>query len=220
MLIYFIIFLAIISRFVPHMPNFAPITALAIFAAAYLPWKKAAGITFAARLISDIFLGFVSWPMMLAIYASHGVGILLGLWIKRGITVIPTESDVLEGERRNPLHSDTRYKILDTIGKGSLDTPSVAFRVARDDSKRRWIRIITSSLTASAIFFLVTNFAFLYSNYPHNLYGIIQAYINGLPFLRGTLMGDMFYSIALFGGYALAVKSAGWRTKRRVAQVQ
>ena len=125
MLIYFIIFLAIISRFVPHMPNFAPITALAIFAAAYLPWKKAAGITFAARLISDIFLGFVSWPMMLAIYASHGVGILLGLWIKRGITVIPTESDVLKDERRNPLADE----IL--IFKRSLHSDALS----RDDKR-------------------------------------------------------------------------------------
>jgi len=155
MTIYLIILLAIITRFIPHMPNFAPITALAIFAAAYLPWKKAFGITFAARFISDIFIGFVSWPMMLAIYAAHLSGILFGVWIKRA-------------------------------------------------EKRRWIKIIGSSVIASAIFFLATNFAFLYSNYPHNFSGIIQAYVNGLPFLRGTLMGDMFYSVALFGGYSLA----------------
>lgn len=204
MLIYLVIILAVVSRFIPHIPNFAPITALAIFAAVYLPWKKAAGIILAARLISDIFIGFVSWPMMVAIYASHGVGILLGLWIKRGMAVIPTEPDVLEGERRNPLHKDTRYKILDTIDKGSLDSPSDAFRVARDGSKKRWLKVIVSSLAASAIFFLVTNFAFLYSNYPHNFSGILESYINGLPFLRGTLMGDMFYSVALFGGYELA----------------
>ncbi|MEK7617559.1 MAG: DUF6580 family putative transport protein [Patescibacteria group bacterium] len=194
-MIYIIIILAVISRFIPHMPNFAPITALAIFAAAYLPWKKAFGITFAVRFISDIFLGFVSWPMMLVIYASHLVGILFGLWIKRDSSVIPTEPESNEGERRNPL-SDAGLQV-----KRSLDSPSDAFRVARDDSKRRWLKIIWSSLTASAIFFFATNFAFLYSNYPHNFSGIAQAYINGLPFLRGTLMGDLFYTVALFGGY-------------------
>jgi hypothetical protein len=154
MIIYFVILLAVISRFVPHIPNFAPITALAIFAAANMDLKKAAGITLAARLISDVSIGFASWPMMLAIYASHLAGILFGVWIK-------------------------------------------------NSNKYRWAKIIGSSLAASAIFFLVTNFAFLYSNYPHNFSGIIQSYINGLPFLRGTLMGDMFYSLSLFGAYEL-----------------
>lgn len=163
-MIYLIIILAIISRFVPHLPNFAPITAIAIFSAAYLPWKKAFGVTFAARFISDIFLGFFFWPLMVAVYASHLAGILLGLWIKRA-------------------------------------------------QNYRWIKIAGSSLIASALFFLITNFAFLYSNYPHNFSGVIQAYVNGLPFLRGTLIGDMFYTAALFGGYE-AVKALAHRKSK------
>lgn len=154
MLIYFIIVLAIASRFVPHMPNFAPITALAIFSAANMNWKKSVGITLAARFISDLFLGFFSWPLMVAVYASHLVGVLFGLWIKQS-------------------------------------------------QNYRWLKIIGSSLGASVIFFLVTNFAFLYSSYPHNITGIIAAYTNGLPFFRGTLLGDLGYSVALFGGLAL-----------------
>ncbi|MBI3231646.1 MAG: hypothetical protein HYZ51_01020 [Candidatus Doudnabacteria bacterium] len=154
MIIYFIIILAIISRFIPHVPNFAPITAIAIFAGAHLPWKKAFGMTLAARLVSDIFLGLFSWPLMIAVYSSHLAGIILGLWIKRS-------------------------------------------------QNHRWMKIAGSSLIASAIFFLITNLAFLYTNYPHNLSGIIQAYINGLPFLRGTLMGDIVYTSALFGGYEI-----------------
>ena len=167
-MIYFIIVLAIISRFIPHMPNFAPITALAIFSAAYLPWKKAAGITLAVRFISDVFLGFFSWPLMVAVYASHLAGILLGVWIKQA-------------------------------------------------NNHRWLKIIGSSLTASAIFFLATNFAFLYSNYPHNFSGIIQSYINGLPFLRGTLLGDLGYSVALFGGYSLVQAFIKYRQQKAVS---
>ena len=84
MLIYIIIFLAINCRaFIPHMPNFAPITALAIFSGANLGWKKSVGMTLAVRFISDIFLGFFSWPLMVAVYASHLVGVLFGLWIKK-----------------------------------------------------------------------------------------------------------------------------------------
>lgn len=82
MVVYFIIILAIITRFIPHMPNAAPITALAIFSAAYLPWKKSVGITLAVRFVSDIFLGFFAWPLMVAVYLSHLVGILFGLWIR------------------------------------------------------------------------------------------------------------------------------------------
>src|ERR1700690_3772436 len=83
MLIYIIILLAIITRFIPHMPNFGPITALAIFSGADMDWKKSVGITLAARFISDIFLGFFSWPLMVAVYASHLVGVLLGKWVAR-----------------------------------------------------------------------------------------------------------------------------------------
>jgi len=33
--------------------------------------------------------------------------------------------------------------------------------------------------------------------------GLMQCYIAGLPFLKGTLVGDMVFSVALFGTYAL-----------------
>jgi hypothetical protein len=158
MYIYLIIILAVVSRFFPHLPNFAPITALAIFSAATLDWKKSVGLTLAIRFISDLFLGFFSWPLMLAVYASHLVGVLFGLWVK---------------ESQN-------YKIL---------------------------KITASSLGSSGVFFLVTNFAFLYSEYEHNLSGIILAYTNGLPFLKGTVVGDLAYTLVLFGAYAVVVNA-------------
>ena len=202
MIIYLVIILAVISRFMPHIPNFAPITALAIFAAANMDLKKAAGITLAARLVSDLFIGFVAWPMMLAIYASHLVGVLFGVWIKRGGSVIPETRLVrrsfleLRGLGEGGSEVGAHKRVIRNLAHIKLDPGSEAGM-----TNRRWFRIIASSLAASAIFFLVTNFAFLYSNYPHNFSGIIQSYINGLPFLRGTLMGDMFYSLALFGAY-------------------
>jgi hypothetical protein len=154
-MIYLVIVLAIVARFVPHMPNFAPITALAIFSGANLDWKKSVGITLAARFISDIFLGFFSWPLMVAVYACHLAGVALGVWIKK---------------------SDSH----------------------------QWLKITSSSLGASILFFLVTNFAFFYSTYTHDLSGIIQAYTNGLPFFRGTVLGDFSYTAALFGSYEFA----------------
>jgi hypothetical protein len=185
MIIYLIIITAVVSRFVPHPVNFAPITAIAIFSAYHLGWKQAVGLTLVIRLVSDLFLGLVAWPMMVAIYASHLVGVLLGVWIRNLKNVIP----------------ETRLGGVSGIQKQTMDPGSQAGMTLG-----KWVRIIVASLGASVIFFLVTNFAFLYSNYSHNLSGIIESYINGLPFLRGTLMGDLVYSVVLFGGLALVEK--------------
>jgi uncharacterized membrane protein YdcZ (DUF606 family) len=75
----------------------------------------------------------------------------------------------------------------------------------KKSENNRLAKIVGSSIFASVIFFLVTNFAFLYSGYTHDLSGIISAYTNGLPFLRGTLFGDLGYSVALFGAYQFAL---------------
>jgi hypothetical protein len=74
-------------------------------------------------------------------------------------------------------------------------------------------RVISASIISSLIFFLTTNFAFLYpesliadqsiGTYPHNLGGILSSYIAGLPFLKNQILGDLFYSVVLFGGFAL-----------------
>lgn len=192
MVIYLIIILAVASRFIPHLPNVGLITALAMFSAANMDWKKAAGVTLAARFISDIYLGFFAWPLMVAVYASHLVGILFGVWIKKNST---------NGVILNPNASE---------GEESLKKKGIP-RYSRDGVSS-WVKIIVSSLGASAIFFLVTNFAFLYAEYPHNFAGVILAYANGLPFLRGTLVGDLGYVVALFGGLAIAQNFSSFKS--------
>ena len=201
MVIYLIIILAVASRFIPHMPNVGLLTALAMFSAANMDWKKAAGITLAARFVSDIYLGFFAWPLMVAVYVSHLVGILFGVWIKKtstnGVILNPNAP---EGE--------------ESLKKKEILRHSDALRL-QDDAPVRWVKIIVSSLGASAIFFLATNFAFLYAEYSHNFAGVILAYANGLPFLRGTMVGDLGYAVALFGTFALAMyfKSKTSKTK-------
>lgn len=75
------------------------------------------------------------------------------------------------------------------------------------------LRVVGASLASSLIFYLITNFAFLYpeapvpipelGNYPHNWTGIIASYVSGLEFLKNQLLGDLFYSGVLFGGFYL-----------------
>ena len=195
MLIYLIIILTVITRFVPHLANFAPITALAIFSAAYLPWKKSAALTLAARLVSDMFLGFFAWPLMLAVYGSHLVGVLFGVWIKN-----PSRPPLLK-KGRGPEISDNRGLPDEALAKS--EAPLFSKEGAGGVNIPRWAKIIVSSLGASLIFFFVTNFVFLYRDYTHNISGIILAYTNGLPFFRGTILGDLVYTAALFAVYEL-----------------
>ncbi|WP_040300230.1 DUF6580 family putative transport protein [Arcticibacter svalbardensis] len=68
-------------------------------------------------------------------------------------------------------------------------------------------KIAIASIVGSILFFLITNFAFLYPWYPHNLSGIAQSYIMGLPFLRNMLIADAIYGTLLFGSFYLLEKS-------------
>lgn len=66
-------------------------------------------------------------------------------------------------------------------------------------------RVLAFSLAGSVLFFVVTNFsAWLGSPmYPQNSAGLTAAYVAGIPFFKWTLMGTLFYSALLFGGFAL-----------------
>jgi hypothetical protein len=65
--------------------------------------------------------------------------------------------------------------------------------------------IAGAAITSSLLFFLTTNFGVwaLDHMYPRTLAGLIGCYTAALPFLRNTLEGDMFYTLVLFGGFAL-----------------
>jgi hypothetical protein len=67
-------------------------------------------------------------------------------------------------------------------------------------------RVLLGALTSTAIFFLVTNFMCWpgSSTYAQDLGGLMTCYAAGVPFLKGTLLGDLFYSGVLFGAFALA----------------
>jgi hypothetical protein len=67
-----------------------------------------------------------------------------------------------------------------------------------------------ASIAGSTLFYLITNFAFLYptSMYPHTLAGVVSSYYNALPFFRNTMGGDLCYTALLFGAYELALATA------------
>jgi hypothetical protein len=68
-------------------------------------------------------------------------------------------------------------------------------------------RVIAGALASTTIFFLISNFGcWIGTTYPQNFGGLMTCYSAGIPFLKGTLLGDLFYSGVLFGSFALAQK--------------
>src|SRR3990167_3832661 len=67
--------------------------------------------------------------------------------------------------------------------------------------------VIAAAIGSSLLLFLITNFAVWAAGaYARDLSGLVQSYIMGVPFLRGTLSGDLFYTAVFFGGYELALR--------------
>ncbi len=78
-----LIMLGVICRFLPHPANFAPIGAIALFGAIYLPTRWSLLITLPAMFISDLFIGFYNWPIMLAVYTAFVLIAVIGSYIKK-----------------------------------------------------------------------------------------------------------------------------------------
>ena len=80
---------AVASRLIPHPPNFAPLAAIGLFAAAVLPRPRGAVVAIATLLVSDAIIGFYSPVSMFWTYAGLAANLVLG--------------DVLLRERRSAL---------------------------------------------------------------------------------------------------------------------
>ena len=66
-------------------------------------------------------------------------------------------------------------------------------------------RVLGYALLGSLLFFTVTNFGVWLSSpmYPQTTAGLLAAYAAGIPFFKWTVLGTLFYSAMLFGGFAL-----------------
>jgi len=66
--------------------------------------------------------------------------------------------------------------------------------------------LLICTLAGSLLFFALTNFGswLWFDMYERSWAGLARCYMQAIPFFRHTLAGDIFFAIALFGGYALA----------------
>lgn len=164
-----LIFMAALTRLLPHPPNFTPIGAMGLFGAAYFGNKRLALIIpFVALFVSDLILNNVVYSQYYTSFTWF-----TSSWIYLGFALV-----MLSG-----------YFIL------------------RND--RSPARIVAASLTASVLFFLVSNLSTWMGSglYPKTFAGLMTCYTAGLPFIGNTLMGDLFFSAVMFGSYSWFLKT-------------
>ena len=168
-----LIFTAVIMRLVPHVPNFAPMTATAIFGAAYLPRKYALLLPLAAVAISDYFLLYIN-PFSAQMFDFSTIHPLSAMF--HGTTVFVWAS----------------FMISALLGLGLR-------------SKRSVPRVGGVAILAAIQFYLVTNFGVWAAGaYARDISGLLASYVAGLPFLRWTLIGDLFFTASFFAIYEYA----------------
>lgn len=73
--------------------------------------------------------------------------------------------------------------------------------------KKKIGNIILASVSASVLFFVVTNFAVwgMLPYYPKTGVGLAACYTAAVPFFHYNLMGDLLYTGVLFGAFELAI---------------
>jgi hypothetical protein len=92
----------------------------------------------------------------------------------------------------------------------SLALPAIAGMWGRSlRTPRLPLLLVPLALASSVTFFVTTNFAvWSFSGmYANDLAGLLHCYVAALPFLRNGVMGDLFWTAVLFGGWYLIARA-------------
>lgn len=172
-----LIFVAALSRLLPHPPNFTPISGMALFGAAHF------GRKYMAFLIPLLALWVSSMLLDNIVYAQYYDSFQ---WFSQPYVFLAIIAIAILG-----------MNMLKKISFG---------------------RIIGASLSATVVFFLISNFGVWMSGttYPMTMSGLIACFAAGVPFLSNSgaehylflnnLIGDLFYTGVLFGSFELIKK--------------
>ncbi len=177
---------AAICRVIPHPPNFAPITAMALFGGAYFGSRLLAfAVPLGALALSDGLLELLTRSgFYRAVLGDHhsaswlvtGGGFYSGSWGIYGT-----------------------FTLIVGIGMLLRKHHSV-------------IPVVVATLLSSVLFFLVTNFQVWAAGvfhpegamYPPTFGGLMLCYAAGTLFFGWTVIGDLFFAGVLFGSFAFA----------------
>ena len=84
--------------------------------------------------------------------------------------------------------------------------------------KINWVNVLAASLIAPTLYFIASNFFVWLSatgglQRPKTFNGLLMCYNDGLPFYKGYILGTLFFSTILFGGYYLITRYVAKNTK-------
>jgi hypothetical protein len=83
-LVIFLLVLGLVGRLFPHLPNFAPLTAIALVAGMRLRLSWAVMVILSLTVFTDLLLGVYDWRIMLLVYVCYFLFPLLGSVLMRG----------------------------------------------------------------------------------------------------------------------------------------
>lgn len=78
-------------------PNVAPVSALAMFAAATLPRRWSVVVPMGLMVVSDAVIGWYTWQVMLSVYLSFVASLALGVWVREKMNAIRIGAAALIG---------------------------------------------------------------------------------------------------------------------------
>jgi len=76
-------------------------------------------------------------------------------------------------------------------------------------NRKGLVRTTGLALASSVLFFLITNFGVWHTApdfYTQDLSGLMACYTAAIPFFQYSVLGDLFYTGVLFGGFALLAR--------------
>jgi hypothetical protein len=81
------------------------------------------------------------------------------------------------------------------------------------------VPLIGAALASSVLFFVITNFGSWLSHnmYPKTADGLLAAYTAAIPFFRNTVLGDVMFTLLVFGGFEFAQQRLAFLRAREPA---
>jgi len=131
------------------------------------------------------------------------MGLFAGVYIsnKKLAVLIPIAAMLLSDVMLQLLHGNGFHDQMIWVYGSIALIASLGFLLRGREQRQT---IMVASLIGSILFFIITNFGtWAAGYYPHTVAGLTDCFILAIPFFKGTIMGDLFFNLVLFGGFAL-----------------
>lgn len=166
--------------------NFSPVAALALFAGAHFERKR--------------------WAFVLPLMAMFAGDVALGVLAPTTtVSSSALTTQIVADPGLEELPPQTFHAVMPVVYATFAAVVGIGLLLRE---RRRPMLVASAAVASSVLFYVTTNFAHwaLTDMYPKTLAGLGSCYVLALPFFGLTLAGDLVYTGALFGVFALAEK--------------